>query len=399
MTIPEQRPYADRCPGLLTPHRAEDGLLVRLRVPGGQTSVAALVELSRIAQTYGEGSLQLTSRANLQIRGIDPDRLEAMTLEVMAAGFLPSFTHERVRNVVASPLTGLVPGGQADVRSLVAALDAALCADPALAELPGRFLFVLDDGRGDVVSLGFDLGLQVVSSDTVLVLVGGAGHGFTVPLSHAVPTLIALAHRFLAVRATLEPPPWHVREVDLSLIAPDARPVAVTVTDSVHLALGAVGGAASVSVPLSLLTPAQMTGLTGVRPEGPVVITPWRGLVVPGAGAELDRLAAAGFVVNEASAWAGVTACIGSPGCAKSAIDTQATAAGLVSRLGARRPRVHLVGCARRCGAPAESHVDLVAPASIDAALLTVDAARTADAQRTADALIAVDSDFAPDAA
>lgn len=378
VTIPEQRPYADRCPGLLTPHQAEDGLLVRLRIPGGQTTVAGLVELSRIAQTYGEGSLQLTSRANLQVRGIDRDRLEAMTLEVMAAGFLPSFTHERVRNVVASPLSGLELGsgvrqGQVDVRPLVADLDAALCAAPALADLPGRFLVVVDDGRGDVVSLGFDLGLQAVSSDTVLVLVGGAAHGFAVPLADAVPTLITLAHRFLAVRRTLEPPPWHVREVALDQIAPDARPV--TVADADHLILGAVGTAASVSVPLSLLTPTQVAALAAVRPEGAVVITPWRGLVVPDAAGDLDRLSAAGFVVDEDSAWAGVTACIGAPGCAKSAIDTQSTAAGLVSRLGTRRPRVHLVGCARRCGAPAETHVDLVAPASVDAALRALSAA------------------------
>lgn len=373
MTIWEQRPYADRCPGLLTPHRAEDGLLVRLRVPGGQTSVAGLVELSRIAQTYGEGSLQLTSRANLQIRGIDPDRLEAMTLEVRAAGFLPSITHERVRNVVASPLTGLVRDGQVDVRPLVVALDAALCADPALADLPGRFLFVLDDGRGDVVSLGFDLGLQVISPDTVLVLVGGAADGFAVPLDEAVPTLIALAHRFLAVGATLEPPPWHAREVDLHRLCPAAEPLVVK--SEAHLRLGAVGKSASVSVPLSLLTPTHVAGLAAVRLDGGVVITPWRGLVVPDAGGELRRLAAAGFVVDEESAWAGVTACIGSPGCAKSTIDTQATAAALVSRLGTRRPRVHLVGCARRCGAPAETHVDLVAPTSVEIALLAVDAA------------------------
>ena len=52
-------------------------------------------------------------------------------------------------------------------------LDAALCADPALAELPGRFLFALDDGRGDVASLAFDLGYRAVDDDHGLLVVGG----------------------------------------------------------------------------------------------------------------------------------------------------------------------------------------------------------------------------------
>jgi len=368
VTTLEQRPYADRCPGLLTPHRAEDGLLVRLRVPGGQTTVEGLGQLSRLAGAYGHGSLQLTSRANVQIRGVDADRLADLTVEVTAAGFLPSATHERVRNVVASPLTGLgpapgeQPGGRVDVRPLVAELDAALCADRGLAALPGRFLFAVDDGRGDVVSLGFDLGLQAVDADTALVLVGGADHGWVVDLADAVSTVLDLA------RHAIEPPPWHVREVDLTAVAPRAGRVAATVGNS-HLSLGVIGSAASLGVPLSLLTRAHVDALTAVSPAGPIVITPWRGLVLPAGAHGLDRLADAGLVVDDDSAWSGVTACIGAPGCARSTIDTQATAAGLVARLGSHRPRAHLVGCERRCGAPAEAHIDLVAPRSIDAAL------------------------------
>ena len=61
-----------------------------------------------------------------------PD-LSLMRLRVFAAvadtGLLPSPTHERVRNIVASPLSGRV-GGLADVRGWVEALDRALQADP-----------------------------------------------------------------------------------------------------------------------------------------------------------------------------------------------------------------------------------------------------------------------------
>ena len=93
----------------------------------------------------------------------------------MDAGLLPSATHERVRNILASPLAGIasdpvarvdvVPPttlgtratGSCDVRGLAAELDRGLCARPELAGLPGRFLFALDDGRGDVAAEEPDL--------------------------------------------------------------------------------------------------------------------------------------------------------------------------------------------------------------------------------------------------
>ena len=107
---------------------------------------------------YGSGLLQLTSRGSLQVRGLADPVPDAFVAGITAAGFLPSTTHERVRNIVASPFTGL-HGGRADLRPMVVALDEALRAAADLAELSGRFLFALDDGRGDVITLPFDVGL------------------------------------------------------------------------------------------------------------------------------------------------------------------------------------------------------------------------------------------------
>ena len=55
--------------------------------------------------------------------------------------------------------------------------------------------------------------------------------------------------------------------------------------------LGAVAGAASIQVPLALLTPAQAATVETCA-TGPVVITPWRGLVLPGAASRLPELVA-----------------------------------------------------------------------------------------------------------
>ncbi len=121
------------------------------------------------------------------------------------------------------------------------------------------------------------------------------------------------------------------------------------------------------SVPLAFLSRDQAAVIDQVASGGPVVITPWRGLVIPGAAGSLDRLAAHGLIVGDDDAWSRISACVGAPGCAKSQISTADLARALAHhRL--HRP-VHLTGCERRCGAPAGDHDELVAPGDLQQAL------------------------------
>ena len=122
----------DACPGALQVHRAADGALARIRLPGGMIEPRQLEALAHAATRFGSPAMELTSRGNIQIRGIRDDAAAPLADAVAAAGLLPSPTHERVRNIVASPLSGRV-GGSADVRDWVRRLDAAIRAEPALA--------------------------------------------------------------------------------------------------------------------------------------------------------------------------------------------------------------------------------------------------------------------------
>jgi len=356
----------DRCPGVLRPHLAADGAMVRIRVPGGQTTGTALGQLSRIAQRFGSGDLQLTSRASLQLRGLADPVPDSLIRAVREAGFLPSQTHERVRNIVASPLTG-ISGGMTDVQPLVAALDAKLCADPLLANLPSRFLFAVDDGRGDVSGTKFDLGYRAIDHDHGWLLVGGPQWGVLVSADVVVETLLDIAHRFLAAGQGADHV-WHVR--DLANWAPTVPGIRATDLSAglTGTPLGAIAGAASVQVPLALLTPAQAATVETCA-TWPVVITPSRGLVLPGAASRLPELVAAGLVDDAASPWSAISACVGAPSCQSSLIDTRAYATAL-AQSGSSLPRTHISGCDRRCGAPVGGHHDLVAPDVLD--LLTL---------------------------
>ena len=359
--MPPAAQRADRCPGLLRPHEAADGAMVRIRVPGGQTTGAALRELSRLSQVHGNGLLQLTSRGSVQVRGLPGAVPEPFEDAVARAGFLPSAAHERVRNVVASPLTGLT-GGRADLRPLVARLDRALLAEPRLAALPGRFLFVLDDGRGDVVGLGGDLGYRALDAGRGELLVGERRRVRPVRLVEVPDALVGLALRFLELRTQQ----WHVRQLDVPLVEGTERRLD---EDATPPAPGVAGAHLVVDVPLGLLSPAQVDAVDAAVRGGPVVVTPWRSLVLPGAARERTAMDAAGLVTARDHAWSLVSACVGAPWCSSGRADTRTLAAQLVAA-GGPAGRTHLSGCERRCGAPTGPHSDLVAPNRADLAEL-----------------------------
>jgi precorrin-3B synthase len=223
--------------------------------------------LTEVATAYGDGDVHVTGRANLQLRGLGP-----ITPDLVAAigstGLLPSRTHELARNLMSSPQTGLA-GGRADLRPTVAELDQLVCADPALAGLPGRFLFVLDDGRGDLLDRPTDLGLVALDDEVAQLVVGGRW-GEVVPLASAPATLVALAGEFLQMRTT----EWHVGELPEPL-APVLPPHRLIPLPSRPLPYGDVPGGRHVPAPGGIVDPALGDLDTDL------VVTPWRGVLVP----------------------------------------------------------------------------------------------------------------------
>ena len=272
------RSRADRCPGALRPWPAEDGLLVRLRLIGGRLPLCSLRAVVEVAERYGDGRIHLTGRANLQLRGLpgrDGSLAPAALVAIERTGLLPTRTHELVRNVMVSPQTGLA-GGHADLRPVARDLDRLIRADARLAGLPGRFLFVLDDGRGDLVDRPCDLGLVALDRATAQLRVG-AGWGEVVPLATAAATLADLAARFADRRGSGPSAAWHVAELPSPLIAP--QPPDRRVPDPAGpLAFGIVPGGRHVAASAGLVR-ADVEQLTVDVPD--VVVTPWRGVLVP----------------------------------------------------------------------------------------------------------------------
>ena len=370
---------ADRCPGVLRLTEAADGYLARIRLPGGLIGAGPLRVLARLAAELGDGRAELTSRGNVQLRGLAEDAAGPLTDELARAGLFPSPGHDRVRNVLASPLAGL--DGGPDLTAIVQGLDAALCARPRLAELPGRFLFAIDDGRGDVAGLSADVLARVRADGAVVNGLAVRNAGTDHPAAADVVTvMLACAEAFLDLRAAEGGTAWRISDLaggaervraavaarlGLAASPQPAGAAAGQLAGPVPRPVGVVGSgdtAAVLLAPLGRLTAAQLTWLADRVGGRPARITPWRSVVVldlPDAAGLIRDAAGLGFGVDAGSPWLRVTACAGRPGCASALADVQADAAGFAARWPERI--VHVSGCARHCGRPAATQVDVTA--------------------------------------
>jgi sulfite reductase beta subunit-like hemoprotein len=336
--LDEPRRRRDRCPGVLQVHEAADGAVARVRLPGGRVSAAQLAALAD-AVACGSGVLDLTARANVQVRGLREDVVGVLA----AAGLVPSATHERIRNIVAGPLGGRGPGAVVETDALVAALDRALCADPELAALPGRFLFAIDDGSGLVAGCDADV-LLAPAGGAMALIVGGVDTGLR--STDGVDLALAAARAFLVVRGSA----WRVRE--LPRFATAGRRPALRSLSPGTLVQRDGRVAVTALAPLGRLDEVQLRGLARLGAD--TRVSPWRTITLvdlPDAGVA-DDLARLGLVLDPASGWHGLSACVGVGACARARVDVRAAAAARAMARDPGAPREHWSACERRCGEP-----------------------------------------------
>ena len=361
-----------------------DGWLLRVRRPGGVVTAAQLEAAADVSERWGRGIVEVTSRGNLQLRGIAGGAVDGAAAALVDAGLAdPDPSRDARRGVVAPPLTGHDPAEVVDAGRLLAAVVDSLVTAALAPGLPPKF--------GVVVDTGGSIRVGAVPADLVLVAAGGGrwsaavGHGpaarwtgYLVAdgVDEVASLAVALAWRCSARR---------VRAADLPATDLDAvlgrhrrgpmRPVGTTATSASvgrwehpepgrlnvvaapflgRLAAAAVRqvAAAAARAAAVRLTPARCIALVGVQQsELEAVVT---------------KLHAAGCSTDPADERHTVSACVGSHGCAAGRADTLAAATALAARRhpepGPHEP-VHLSGCEKGCGAPATGPV-LVADAA-----------------------------------
>ncbi len=374
LIVHPDRSRGDMCPGALRLHHAVDGAIGRVRFPGGRVLPEQWAKIARIAEELGDGTIHITTRGNMQFRGVQAEDEFASVVE--DAGFLPSRSHDKVRNILASPLSP-------QLWELTDQLDAALLADEVVAGLSGRTLFGFDAGTGDVLSKRPDFGVFAASGGFWVILAGELC-GLQIERSEQVAEVLTAAARWWQLLRGASWRMWENPEAVAEVVEKLKVHPAVVVNEDLPQVGSLVGvdfrpigwledsGAAGSSVVLGAglrfgFLSAQVAQVLSVVGK-PTTITPWASIVIHDLDeAEAEQvvkvLAPLGLVFDVDSPWLKVTACTGLPGCAKSHSDTHADATEMIRSRSFPDGLVHFSGCDRRCGHPLSSHTEYVATA------------------------------------
>lgn len=369
---------------------ARDGGLCRIKLPGGVLTAAQARAVAHASRAFGNGAVEFTNRANLQLRGIAPQRQAGLIDHVLAAGLGPaSAGADDVRNLMLSPMAGLDPHAIFDTRPLARDLLQRLEHDRRYHQLSPKFAIQLDGGEAlaerhhhhdlwlSPLCLQGELHLALgVASE-----LAGATPVAAVPAQDGLALLLAVLDRFLALAG---PTPGRLREwlegrstaalLDGLGLGIKHGPFAAMPSPAVPAALGihpqGTGGQVAVGLApvLGRLSADTLDGLASLACEfgdGQLRLTPWQGLLLAGVARGAvpivqAKARASGLLVDRTEPLAALVACTGSAGCARGLADTKADARQLARLLGRAMP-VHLSGCARSCAQASVAPATLLA--------------------------------------
>jgi len=366
-------------------------MLMRIRIPGGLFSADQLGAVAEASAAFADGQIEITSRANVQLRGIEAQDLPKMIDALAATGLMPSATHDRARNIVTSPLAGLDPNESFDPRPLLRELDRRLITDAGFSELHPKFSFAIDGGGKWFSRETDDLALRAWGDRTAPMLqlfIAGLDTGFAVATVDAVACFLeaaraclrlatrfdvaARAKKIMAIPAACEEA---LQAVSHFLVPSPSREIRQA-TGEVPLGLYREREADRVSVipcvALGRLTfeQAKRIAAVAVECEADLRLAPWRGVVL---GAVAKRLAvgavagleAVGLRCDGRDGFHGIAACAGSMGCDASLADVRADAAALAKHFSATGSNpgwtVNFSGCEKQCAMRQGADAALVA--------------------------------------
>jgi precorrin-3B synthase len=398
------------CPGALRPMPSGDGLIVRLKPSCGTLTLDQAEAIAALAAQYGNGMIELTSRGNVQLRGVRDDTLAPLIGALDGLGLLDdSASAEGVRNVIGSPLAGL-DASTFDTRALARGLEERLRSDTSLHALSDKFLYVIDGGGvlplddveadvrfalrddGFAIGLGRELGcawIGACAADDVVTVAAALASAF-IAEAHGARRMRLLDDAALdRVVAAIPSARRHGERVRVrrripatidgaGVVPPSQRlfqnlPLTPTLSPSraetgrgSAVAIGLAYGATTATALATLLGAVREAGAREIR------LTPWRAIIIPVAS-EQDATALAGaasrlgFVTDAGDPRRAIAACPGAPACGNGSTPVRedadrfaAVADGLVGE-GEAGFSLHVSGCSKGCARRQRSAITLVA--------------------------------------
>ncbi|MBM3645849.1 MAG: precorrin-3B synthase [Alphaproteobacteria bacterium] len=347
------------CPGAHTPMASGDGLVVRVRPPLGELTATQSSGLAAAADRYGNGLIDLTNRANLQLRGVTAAGHAPLLEDLARLGLLDADPAVEARsNVVIDPFRG--PSAD-DPQAWIGLALASGLRPEAFARLPSKFGFIIDAGPARHLSdVSGDIRIEA-SADRLMVRANGCDRGVAAGGPEEAATLaLELARWFLASGGVgADGRGRMVRHLRSGAVLPKGLAGEVAPNPAAPLPQpGRVPGGLLVAAAFGQLAPADLVRLadTGLSP---IRVTPWRMLFLPGLH-DPDSLPRHDALLTDAGdPRLRIVACTGAPGCSQASVETRELAAALAGNLPPGNV-LHVSGCAKGCAHPAAASLTLV---------------------------------------
>ena len=344
------------CPTAFHPMMSGDGMLLRVRPQFNRLSLDQALGLCKIAEQFGNGLIDFTSRAAVQIRGLTPASF-AKAFSALQSLSLVSQTapHEALRGVLLSPEWQENDLTHRLTQALYDRLD-------ELPELPAKFGFAMDTGRQPVLQgCSADIRLETSKDGRLLLIEDGADFGLSVSQDTAISALISLAHRFSkAVRGSK--PNTRIKNLPLPLQNAQDEHACKRQVSGASLTLGRTALGFHLAPAFGQTTSQDFTKLLIQSDCKFLRLTPWRGLL-------LERVSELSippdFISDEHDPKRRIQVCPGAPACQSAKGNTRGFAAQIAPRLAANpalnSKELHISGCAKGCAKPQKADLTFVA--------------------------------------
>jgi precorrin-3B synthase len=338
------------CPSAYRPMQSGDGLVVRVRPRGGRLLAVQASGIADLAERDGNGLIDLTGRANLQIRGVSAARHEPLLHALAGLGLVDADEEtEAQRNLVVAPFW--TEGD--DTCSLAAELEQALATPLGL---PAKFGFAIDCGAERVLAnASADIRIERGAQGELIVRADGAAQGRAVERAETVGVTLSLAKWFVASGGARDGRGRMAAHIASSAALPEVlgghtppAPAMATPGPGPH------ERGALVALAFGQLQSQTLKYLSRLAPA--LRITPWRMIFIEGCS-EMPRHE--GLVTRADDPLLRVIACTGAPACPQAHAETRGLAAVLAPFIAAHA-HLHVSGCAKGCAHRGMSSITLV---------------------------------------
>ena len=364
------------CPSTLKPMETGDGWLVRLHPPGARLAPAQLRRIAALAAEHSNGLIEISARANLQIRGVTPESHPVLVERLLAEQLIDEHGGDGPQRLtLISPLAGSDPGGLIDTDALAGQIEARA---RRISGLPPKLGIVIDDGGPQALD-GFSGDVRLVGigpGRMVLCLADRSWRG-PVTEAEAAAEVETILRRFAALRDAAPDRIRRLRDLPPEVLA-GLSALPETIAPARHLsprrvglfALGEDRFAALIGLPFGRCDAATLDklGAGAKSTKAEIRLSPWRGLAFCHlARAEAERLLVLagdlGLITHDDDPRLSVQACAGSPACSRAEAPTMADAGALAEAspdLLAQGLTLHVSGCIKACAHPAAADLTLV---------------------------------------